>query len=211
MHRISTRGREELVTRGIRTVVDLRMTPETEGSPNVFARSNDVRYIHVNLMGEEWMDTTSVAQSMESTDKMLLLYGVILDQRRDYIREVLDILSRPDHRPALFHCSAGKDRTGIISALLLGLAGATAETIAGDYALSARYLVDRYREADTGDEGRSCTWEDVQREWCPPDRILHTMAYLEREFGGIEPYVRTTGLRSDQVASLRSALVGADP
>ena len=61
---------------------------------------------------------------------MLLLYGVILDQRRDFVREVLDILSRRDHRPALYHCSADKDRTGIISALLLGLAGASAEIIA---------------------------------------------------------------------------------
>ena len=60
---------------------------------------------------------------------MLLLYGVILNQRRDFVREVLDILSRRDHRPALY-CSAGKDRTDIISALLLGLAGASAETIA---------------------------------------------------------------------------------
>ena len=139
---------------------------------------------------------------------MLLLYGVILDQRRDFVREVLDILSRRDHRPALY-CSAGKDRTGIISALLLGLAGASAETIAGDYALSARYLVRRYREEILGGEESSpCTWEDAQREWCPPERMLEMMSYLEREHGGIERYVRATGLRSDQVASLRGALVG---
>ena len=56
---------------------------------------------------------------------------------------------------------------GIISALLLGLAGASARTIAGDYALSARYLVDRYRQEMLGGEGSSCTWKDVQREWCP--------------------------------------------
>ena len=127
MHRISCRSRDELVAGGIRTVVDLRMTAETESEPNVFSGSNDVRYIHVNVMGDEWIETASVAQKMGSTsDQMLILYGAILEERRDFVREVLDILSRPDHRPALYHCSAGKDRTGVISALLLGLAGVAA-------------------------------------------------------------------------------------
>ncbi|SVD00276.1 uncharacterized protein METZ01_LOCUS353130 [marine metagenome] len=45
---------DELVTRGIRTVVDLRMTAEMESEPNVFAGSKVVCYFHVNVMGDEW-------------------------------------------------------------------------------------------------------------------------------------------------------------
>ncbi len=44
----------------------------------------------------------------------------------------------------IYHCAGGKDRTGVISALLLSIAGVPEEVIAEDYALSSRYLMDRY-------------------------------------------------------------------
>ncbi len=67
MHRIPAASRNELLKRGIRTVVDLRLNAEIQSAPNVFALASDVRYIRVNVIGEERMETTSVAERMEST------------------------------------------------------------------------------------------------------------------------------------------------
>ena len=72
------------------------------------------------------------------------LYRSWLDVRQPQIGRILATLAEPDARPAIYHCAGGKDRTGVISALLLGIAGVPDEVIAEDYALSARYLMDRY-------------------------------------------------------------------
>ena len=66
---------------------------------------------------------------------------MILDQRQEQLRQTLATLAAPGGFPAIVHCTAGKDRTGLIVALLLGLVGVPAATIVEDYALSSQYLV----------------------------------------------------------------------
>ena len=83
------------------------------------------------------------------------------------------------------------------------------DTIAEDYALSARYLTERYLvefpPAELSAEG--LTWQDYQAQSCPPEAMLKVLQYLEERYGGVEAYVRAIGLTQDQVDSLRKALV----
>ena len=63
-------------------------------------------------------------------------YLEMLDNAGDEIRSALEVLAGPDALPAVFHCTAGKDRTGLLSAILLSLLGVPEETVVADYALS---------------------------------------------------------------------------
>jgi len=77
-------------------------------------------------------------------------YRSMLDRGEDSIAEALAILSDPSAYPAMFHCSAGKDRTGILAAVVLGVLGVPDEVIVADYVLSGRAmhrLVDHYKRA----------------------------------------------------------------
>jgi protein-tyrosine phosphatase len=87
-----------------------------------------------------WMDPAVVA----------LRYREMLEHGAQSVAEVLAILSDPSAYPAMFHCSAGKDRTGIVAAVLLGLLNVPVDTIVADYALSGssmHRLVDHYRRS----------------------------------------------------------------
>jgi protein-tyrosine phosphatase len=133
LHRLSLPAQQELLAYGVRTVLDLRRDIEVEHWPNVFANSPRVRYARVDLapLG----GVTEITESpLES------IYRAILDHRQKEIAAALQILREGGCFPAVIHWTAGKDRTGLIIALLLGLAGVDHETIARDYALSSEFL-----------------------------------------------------------------------
>jgi protein-tyrosine phosphatase len=210
LDRLPPPSRAALVEYGIRTVIDLRRTNEVEEAPNVFASSSQVTYHHQNMLGDEPLAGTddSVATGV-AAERILAMYCPWLDLCQPQIRRTLETLAEPDARPAMYHCAAGKDRTGVISALLLGLAGVPAEVIAEDYALSARYLLERYLAQQASPElaPDNYTHEDYRRDFCPPDAMLKVLDYVNERYGGIEAYVLATGLRPGQIESIRTALV----
>ncbi|MDA1348080.1 MAG: tyrosine-protein phosphatase, partial [Chloroflexi bacterium] len=206
INRLTPRSQERLVQYGVRTVIDLRRTWEVQKAPNVFADSSLVTYHHQNLLGEDPASQSSV--DAEAAGRLGTLYGLWLDQVQDQVGKTLATLASPSGSPAVFHCSAGKDRTGIISALLLSLAGVPEQTIAEDYALSASQLFDVYvNEFAPPDLRATYTVEDYESDHCPPEAMLETLAHLEDRYGGVEAYVRGCGLSATQVESLREALV----
>lgn len=201
LHRLSPAGQRTLLGHGVRTVVDLRRTHEAQAAVNVLATSPEVHYRQVSLLAE----TRTLGHP---PPPMPDLYRAMLDERQAQMGEALRTLAAPGGLPAVVHCTAGKDRTGLIVALLLGLVGVPAATIAADYALSAQYLVGRYlEEARQRAEANGYTWESYQlQSVCPPEYMLETLQYLDRRYDGIEAYVQTIGLSGAEITRLRDAL-----
>src|SRR3984885_16112342 len=90
---------------------------------------------------------------MRSSDAAKELWKcAVLEHARAELRHVLEVIADAAPGPLLFHCVAGKDRTGLIAALLLALADVEPAAIAADYAVSAENLrvgyLERYHDAD---------------------------------------------------------------
>ena len=195
-------------TFGIRTVIDLRRQDEIDGQPdNVLARSPRVRYHNVDIVGDIVFDQV---ESTEPREKIHAGYRNMLDRRGCMFGEALRVLAQPGALPAMYHCMGGQDRTGLVSAMLLSLAGVPTETIAADYTLTAEYRVDAYLgpnsiepEADPADY----TVEAYRARNCPPEVMLDTLGYLEEQYGGVEAYVRSVGVTAEDISALRAALV----
>ena len=143
MHKLPPESQAALVDYGVRTVIDLRRNTELEERPNVFsASSSQVKYYHQDLVGDKFSEELATGPPPEDPSaRRAWSYAAILDYRQAHVRQTLATLSEPSTRPALFHCAGGTDRTGIISALILGICGVPGETIAEDYMLSGRHLV----------------------------------------------------------------------
>jgi protein-tyrosine phosphatase len=210
MHALPQVSQDALAGRGLQTIIDLRTTRELESHPNVFSDSSRIRYVHLNMIGDEPLESSFITEtSGERADRTLASYGTIIDRRQTCVGRILALLAEESSGPAAFHCAGGKDRTGITAALLLGLAGVSADVIAEDYALSARYLIDVHlaEEHESKAARDVATWQDYQREFCPAEGMRKVLTYLDNAYGGIEEYVRRIGLGDDQIASLRAALV----
>ena len=147
---LTAEGLTALRDYGVATVLDLRWPEEAAQHPSPVPRAlPEVRYERVSLLThteDEWR--------LRSRDVEKELWKcVVLERARLELKQVLHVIAAAAPGPLLFHCIAGKDRTGLIAALLLALADVTPEAIAHDYAMSSEnlregYLERHYAEAD---------------------------------------------------------------
>jgi protein-tyrosine phosphatase len=201
LHRLTPEAQDRLIAIGLRTVFDLRRPHEVAHNPNVFAASPHIRYRHMPIFD-------GAADGAEQRS-LATIYLAILDDAQPRVREIIAALAEPDAFPALVHCAAGKDRTGVIIALLLRLAGVPAETVTEDYALSAIYLTEEFytglreRVIATGGD-----WARVEPLLGAPATLMHdTLTHIDERYGGVEAYLRAIGVTQRETAAVRSALV----
>lgn len=205
MHRLDEAAQEELLSQGLRSVIDLRHEGETTQTPNVFVNSDRVAYHNMPLLSSR-PDRDPLEPRVFDLE---VSYRHMLDSRGAELAGILTTLAAPEALPAVIHCTAGKDRTGIVIALLLALAGVPKETIAQDYALTEAMLGEEYYgEARLRAEAANIAWEDYQRLLvCPPELMLRTLDYLETQHGGAQAYVEKLDLPEGVVEALQNALV----
>jgi protein-tyrosine phosphatase len=191
-------GVRALADYGVETVLDLRWAEEIVLNPSpINSHAPQVRYVHSSLLANTPAQWRELAQGCEKERWKCQ----VLEQVRPQLRDVLRVIAAASSGPLLFHCVAGKDRTGLIAALMLTLADVRPESIAADYAESSQMLGNaylmRYKDVDPQD-----VLESVR---CPEEGVHNMLAYLERE-GGIRAYLGKVGLDDLEIARLRARL-----
>ena len=200
LHRLSAEAQQTLRDIGLRTIIDLRRPSEAEQQPNVFATATTLRYRHMPLyqivVGDR--DERSLGE----------IYRWIVDECQPQVAAVIALLTEPDALPGLVHCTAGKDRTGVIIALLLGAVGVPVETIVADYALSAEHLGSGFvEEMRLRITAAGLDWAQYERLMISPAGFMHDLlAHLDTQYGGVQHYLRTIGIDGEQLAVLRANL-----
>jgi protein-tyrosine phosphatase len=194
---LTPEGLQAMADYGVQTVVDLRWSEEVVLNPSPVSEDTGIRYIHKSLLSQtpaEWRERLNRCEKEQW--KCMVLEKVPVE-----LAEVLKLIAMAPPGPLLFHCVAGKDRTGVIAALMLALADVEPETIAADYAQSTRMLSDaylkRYHSTDPKD-----VLENVR---CPEVGVHNMLAYLEK-VGGIREYLKSIGLNEIEIARLRARL-----
>jgi protein-tyrosine phosphatase len=194
-------GLQAMADYGVQTVVDLRWAQEIALSPNPIAgsKSPGIKYVHISLLAStpaQWRELSKSPQKEQWK-------CVVLERARNGLAQVLRVIADSPPGPLLFHCMAGKDRTGIIAALMLALADVQPEAIASDYAESAQMLgtpyLKRYQDADPS--------EILESVRCPEEGVHNMLTYLNTR-GGIRAYLAMIGLSEVQIGRLRARLRG---
>jgi protein-tyrosine phosphatase len=191
-------GIQALADYGVETVIDLRWPEEIAQSPSPIGHAlKHVRYVQISLLAgtpDEWR--TRGRNSVKERWKC-----AVLEHMRAELKDVLQAIAAAPSGPLLFHCVAGKDRTGLIAALMLALAEVLPEVIAYDYALSAENLRDAYlrRYADIAPA------EIIEAVRCPEEGAHNMLEYLA-DVGGVHAYLQQIGLRKHEIERLRSRL-----
>jgi protein-tyrosine phosphatase len=145
LYHLSGEGKALLESKNIKTIVDFRGKDEMENAPDDVLSS--VLHTHQLSIDPGNMTSLSHIEAGVSVEGFMReLYGILVTGARPQYRKFFRILSEPENTPLLFHCSAGKDRTGLAAALLLLALGVDRETVYADYMLSAEYLKDKFAE-----------------------------------------------------------------
>jgi protein-tyrosine phosphatase len=188
---------------GIRTVVDLRSGQEVEQS-RFNVEAHPVTFHHY-----PFIKALPNAEDFERAPGFLgTQYTEMLDEATPQIIGALSALAAPDARPAVFHCTAGKDRTGLLSALVLSLLGVPEETVIADYALSGAAMSRlRAKLIEKYPDGKSVIADSDVLFSADPANMAALFAHLRARYGTVARYAAQVGVPDDVVARLRGALL----
>jgi protein-tyrosine phosphatase len=211
VRQLTDAGWRAAVDYGIRTVVDLRGDHELEADP---PGDLPVEVLHVPFMEENeaaFAEVEEVARAAAETAEDVAartreVYLIFLDYFRHNVAAAVRAVARAPEGGVVVHCAGGKDRTGLLSAFLLHLAGVDDEQIATDYAISEERLRPR-QEKFLAQAQTEAEREYLRRvSQTPAASMLGVLAELERGYGGVEEYLRSAGLSHEDVELARARL-----
>lgn len=203
--RLTAAGRDALIVYGIRTIVDLRLPHEIGEYPNPFAEpgSHGVLYAHRSFI-EPGVPLPPNLASMTLVEN----YSAVLGRFSTSVGAIMASIATAPEGGVLVHCAVGKDRTGMISAMLLELLGVDRETIAADYALTAQCLEPETSEWLRNGPGERSGREQFLAQHHPrAEVILEVIERLDDRYGGVETYLLEAGVTPAEISMLRDRLL----
>jgi protein-tyrosine phosphatase len=133
----------------------------------------------------------------------------MLGEGPEAVREAIDLLGEPEALPAVVYCAAGKDRTGVIVALVLSLVGVDRATIAADYALSdAPAAALREWHLDNGTPPDQLAAAGIFR--APREAMELFLAAVDERFGSLDAYLEGIGVEVEPARARLAASLLTD-
>jgi len=211
VRRLTDTGWAALLDYGIRTVVDLRGDHEMDEDAPAHI---DVEVVHVPFMEANDREFEEIQHEVETAAEAAPnvatatrdVYLIFLEHFKKNVAAGIRAVAQAPAGGVVVHCAGGKDRTGLLTAFLLHLAGVDVEQIAADYALSEERLKPRHEEwfaqAETEAE-----LERLRRiAQTPAESIVGVFEELERRYGSVDGYLRSGGLGDEDLARARARL-----
>lgn len=203
LHNLQPAGRARLAELGLRTVVDLREPGERRVAPN--ALDGLTVDVHLQPVADGRIDLSRPWDLAE-------LYPLFVRECGHALAGAVAALTRPDALPALVHCTAGKDRTGLVVALALRAVGVEEDTVVADYVLTSQNYTDAVvEEIRARLRAAGVDVELTQSQFaCPPELLRDALALVDADYGGVPAYLEAHGVDAAAQAALRDALVEPD-
>lgn len=202
---LSQQGQTELLNLGITRIIDLRTRAERQLDPPPFLGRSE--YLNLSLLPyrNRALNTAS-AEAKDNGDYAVAHLEYAANQIVTILGAILDAPSGPVLvRPVLVYCHAGKDRTGLVVALCLELAGKSREEVAADYVLTGPELIEFYagiRARKTPEQ-----WARIEPfQPCVPDDMLRPLTSLDGEWGGVSKYLAHYGFSEKEQKALAHRL-----
>jgi protein-tyrosine phosphatase len=188
---------------GVRTVIDLRYPEEIERNGRV-PEHPDLTFYNFSVEHRSY-DQTLIAESVEPGAFFADRYAEVAEDGVVELRRTLEVIAGEGELPLVFHCHAGKDRTGIVAALVLTLVGVGRDDVVADFGLTN--LATPKFLADMVARGRPVPpWPGFAR--APETAMRLFLAHLDERYGSVGGYVKSElGLTDDLVDAMKARLL----
>lgn len=195
---ITEADRLKVLSLGIKTIIDLRTHYEADTAPDRFGGGDGVKLLHVSPL-EGLVDVKNATPDELGHLDMGSLYIQMLEVNAPRWREVFGAIAANLSAPLAFHCSAGKDRTGLTAMLLLGCCGVAEADIIADYEVSYTYISRREHSAL-----QKVFQKQAHSEPAMMEKVL---VHLEEKYGGVEGYLLHIGVTAEEMEQVRASLL----
>jgi protein-tyrosine phosphatase len=211
LHDLAGRDLDLVRSLGLRTVLDLRTHGElaegrfrTDGTTTAFH--------HLPVQAQTWHEE-EVDALAELADRavpyLVARYVDLLEEAGPVLAAAVDLMAQPGTSPLLFHCAAGKDRTGVLAAVVLSVLGVADDEIVADYVLSADAMARRLAQLQSTDPAAAAVLASQPAGWlAAPAEVMDTvLRHLDELHGGPGGYLVDHGVDPDTLEELRHSLL----
>ena len=205
LHELTGSDLEVLREIGLATVIDLRTGAELEGTGRGLLADEPVRFVHLPVMEVEAIDDGPPRSLAEL--ELASLYLGWLRSRTPVLVDALAVIGDPENHPLVFHCAAGKDRTGVLAALVLDILGVERHVIVEDYVVTASRL-DLIRGRQRGDAEMAKRMAEAPHLFAVEGATMERfLAGLDDEHGGGRGWALAAGVPAESLDALTEILV----
>lgn len=180
IHKISEAGKKKFDELPVGLVLDLRSTIEATKYPDNIA-DEKIEYYHLPMLDHIQSNTELTFKLPASLEE---LYINILEEQKKEFMKAFEIIASNPQKTVFYHCTAGKDRTGLLSMLLLGISDVPDDEIVGDYALTKPFRANEEKKVDLPEFLFQA----------PPEVMIKTIEWINKNYGGIKKYVDEIGV-----------------
>lgn len=199
LHRLTAADLEALDALGITTVIDLRAEDEIRRNGPGPLSTTGIRHINFPI--------TDIDSPTDAETTMVEAYLGLMQAAAAGFRDLFQTLAEPDTLPAIVHCMAGKDRTGVAMALILATLGIPDDTIVLDYALSEANMAPLLQLGRGADVDLSTL--DIPSNWleAKPESMQNLLRAISRRWGSVAGYLSGIGVPESTRNQLRGLLL----
>jgi len=209
--RLTADDLERLRPIALKTVVDLRTAREIDERGRFPFENYPVAFHHLSVIDTTWDRERARIEALPAAEFLHRAYTSMLAEGAQQFANAFRVLAAADALPAVFHCAAGKDRTGLMAALVLGALGVEAHDIVADYALTQATMerfVERIRSETNGAALIDAAPQTLfQADPAAMARILDDIA---RSHGSVRGFVLAIGVEPDVLDRLEHLLLTDD-
>jgi protein-tyrosine phosphatase len=208
LHRLTDDDLIKFHALGLRTVIDLRSTKEIDDFGSMRVQDDRIELHHIPMMDVVDLRSVQSRPPSEPLEDPVVAYHRIFGNGHAVVR-AFEVLSGSDRLAALFHCTAGKDRTGILAAMILDVLGVPDEVIVADYQLTdeARQRSAPWIEKNEPELAAFYAQLTPELRTRGRDGLVGLLSALRAKHGSIEGMLLAIGATATVIDALRDALL----
>ena len=207
VHRLPDSELDQLAEIGLRTVVDLRTGSEVDEG-HLHDPHRGITHVHLDVLGQVWKPS-DLDDDADARVVLSELYVHMLDIGAPALSEAFRTLAQSENLPAVFHCAAGKDRTGVLAAMVLSTIGVADHVIVADYAISGTNMAELIERLKRDRPEALTAMNDQPSAYlaAPPEAMDRLLTHVNSEYGSMTGYVKSIGIDADVIEALTSVLL----
>jgi protein-tyrosine phosphatase len=210
LHRLSAADIDRVRELGLRTVIDLRSEGEIEKWGTFPRGAIQVTYAHHPIIDQLW--NVDHDDTRSDHDSLIWAYDEMLAVGAPRFAQAIELLAQPNALPAVFHCAAGKDRTGLLAAMVLESLGVPRSVVLADYELTVHGMQRMLAWHQLNNPQAAGGLADVPSWYMAalPDALGQVLERLATQHGSVLDYVLSIGVGAPVIEALATNLL-VDP
>jgi protein-tyrosine phosphatase len=206
LHELTPSDISELRNMGLRTIIDLRTRTEVELTGRGLLGAEPAAYFHLSVIDEDGGESRGIpAPSDGDISNRYLWY---LEIGRDALTKALMLIADVANYPMVFHCAAGKDRTGVLAALVLEIVGVERASIVEDYVLTgSRMELILTRLLRNAGDGKGIDDLPATARLVQASTMVSFLEGLDQRYGGARQWALSAGVSQDSLDAMSAAIV----